>query len=82
VIDLRPIESRDLKVTKSFTCSSGKIRTFVSVKGASFVNKTYWLSEQQLREPETLEQIKRDLAGLLKKKAKAIWEFQSIQHRT
>lgn len=64
-MNLRALNNADLKVTKGWADSKGRLRVFMSLKNASFVNKTYWLREDELARPETLIRIKDDLATLL-----------------
>jgi hypothetical protein len=65
----RQIQSDDLKVSRGWACSKGTVRHHISLKGASFVNKTFWLHPDRLADPETLAMVKRDLQALLNKKA-------------
>ena len=72
---IRALENADLKVTKSICDSKGRTRTFVSLAGASFVNKTYWFSEAVMCDPKTLERVKLDLATILKQKTEQLDRF-------
>jgi hypothetical protein len=67
-MQIRALKSSDLKVTKGWFAGRGRQRIFVSLRQASFVNKTYWLTESQQALPETLERIKKDLSELADKK--------------
>lgn len=58
---IRQIQNGDLKVFKSFYDGSGRQRVHVSLKGLSKVCKTYWLTELQQQQPETLERIKAEM---------------------
>ena len=77
-MNLRPLNNDDLKVTKGWADSKSRIRVFVSLKGASFVNKTYWLREEELPMPQTLDRIKTDLAELLALRASAISRYSTM----
>ena len=69
----RELHNDDLKVTKGWMDSSNRIRVHVSLKGgASFVSKTYWLRENEIALPATLERIKKDLKEILQTKANTL----------
>lgn len=76
-MNLRDLQSGDLKVTKGFGDAAGRIRVHVSLRRAAFVNKTFWLQETRLGEPETLFRVKQPLQRQLQKKADIIQNFQN-----
>jgi len=71
----RTIQNADLKVAKGWFDTRDRQRVHVSLIGASWINKTYWLTEAEQAKPETIERVKTDLQAIAANKLEAVRKF-------
>jgi len=74
-VNVRPIQNSDLKVSKGWFDTRDHQRVHVSLHGASWINKTYWLTEADQAKPETIARVKAELQAIATKKLNALRKF-------